>query len=61
LHEGMRVKAGQHIAFVGDTGNAGPGNYHLHFGIARMGADERWYRGTPVNPYPLLVGRGQQR
>ena len=56
VREGLAVRAGQHIGFVGDTGNAGPGNYHLHFGVARMAPGERWWQGTPVNPYPLLVG-----
>ncbi|MHA6722816.1 M23 family metallopeptidase [Sphingomonas sp. RS2018] len=59
--EGARVAAGQHIAFVGDTGNAGAGNYHLHFGVSRMGLGDRWWQGEPVNPYPLLVGRAAAR
>ncbi len=59
--EGRRVRAGQPIAFVGDTGDAGPGNYHLHFGIQRMAAGERWWQGEDVNPYPLLAGSGSPR
>lgn len=55
LAEGMAVKAGDLIGFVGDTGNAGAGNYHLHFGIARLRPDERWWQGRAVNPYPLLA------
>ena len=54
--EGMRVKAGQTLGFVGDSGNAGAGNTHLHFAINRMRPGEPWYRGEAVNPYPLLVG-----
>jgi len=54
LHEGEEVAAGQVIAYVGDTGNAGPGNTHLHFALHRMAPGERWYQGTPINPYPLL-------
>ncbi|MES2337451.1 MAG: M23 family metallopeptidase [Pseudomonadota bacterium] len=61
IAEGARVAAGQHIAFVGDTGNAGPGNYHLHFGVSRMGLGDRWWQGEPVNPYPLLVGGNLRR
>lgn len=53
--EGTAVKAGDVIGFVGDTGNAGAGNFHLHFGIARMRPDERWWQGRAVNPYPLLA------
>jgi murein DD-endopeptidase MepM/ murein hydrolase activator NlpD len=61
LREGAAVRAGQAIGFVGDTGNAGAGNYHLHFGIARMRGDEGWWQGQPVNPYPLLVGSPRSR
>jgi len=56
LHEGQGVRAGQAIGFVGDTGNAGAGNMHLHFGMSRMRLGERWWQGEPVNPYPLLAG-----
>jgi len=61
LDEGKRVRAGQMIGFVGDTGDAGAGNYHLHFGITRMRAGERWWQGEDVNPYPLLAGRASGR
>jgi len=56
VREGVAVRAGQHVAFVGDTGNAGAGNTHLHFGVSRMTLGERWWQGEPVNPYPLLAG-----
>jgi peptidoglycan LD-endopeptidase LytH len=61
LREGQAVAAGQQIGFVGDTGNAGPGNTHLHFALHRMAAGERWYAGVPVNPYPILAGKGAVR
>ncbi|MGK6319951.1 M23 family metallopeptidase [Sphingomonas sp. DT-204] len=56
IAEGKQVRAGERIAFVGDTGNAGAGNYHLHFGISRMRPEDGWWQGEPVDPYPLLVG-----
>lgn len=54
--EGTVVRQGDTLGYVGDTGNAGPGNYHLHFAISRMLPGERWHQGAPVNPYPLLAG-----
>lgn len=57
LHEGQAVTTGERIAFVGDTGDAGPGNYHLHFGLQRTRPDERWYQGEDINPYPMLAAR----
>lgn len=56
MAEGRRVRAGETIGYVGDTGNAGAGNYHLHFAVARMAPGERWWQGTPIDPYPLLAG-----
>lgn len=61
LHEGQVVRAGDTIAFVGDTGDAGAGNFHLHFGLQRMQPGERWYQGQDVNPYPILAGRAALR
>lgn len=60
LFEGKRLKRGEVIAYVGDTGNAGVGNYHLHFGISKMSAPGKWSGGEPINPYPLLTA-GQSR
>jgi murein DD-endopeptidase MepM/ murein hydrolase activator NlpD len=57
VREGMRVEQGQPIGFVGDTGNSGAGNHHLHFGVSRMGDGDSWYGGEPLNPYPLLAER----
>ena len=57
LVEGNTVKHGQVIAYVGDTGNAGAGNYHLHFSIATVSDPKRYWEGTNINPYPLLHDR----
>jgi peptidoglycan LD-endopeptidase LytH len=54
LTEGKQVRQGETIAYVGDTGNAGPGNYHLHFSIAIVSDPKRYWEGTNINPYPLL-------
>lgn len=48
---GVRVTAGQHIAWVGDSGNAESTAPHLHF---ELHAPD----GTVVNPYRSLVAAG---
>jgi murein DD-endopeptidase MepM/ murein hydrolase activator NlpD len=56
LVEGSRVAAGQHIAWVGDSGNAEWTGSHTHFEIA--------YEGREIDPYPYLKAaftRDQQR
>jgi murein DD-endopeptidase MepM/ murein hydrolase activator NlpD len=57
LVEGNTVKQGEVIAYVGDTGNAGAGNYLLHFSIAAVSDPKRYWEGTNINPYPLLHDR----
>jgi murein DD-endopeptidase MepM/ murein hydrolase activator NlpD len=54
LTEGNFVRQGDVIGYVGDTGNAGPGNYHLHFSISITQDPKRYWEGTNINPYPLL-------
>lgn len=54
LEEGDTVSAGQVIGYVGDTGNAPDGVYHLHFAIWAAGESKNIWRGRPVNPFPLL-------
>lgn len=55
ITEGRQLRRGDVIAYVGDTGNAGTGNYHLHFAISKITAPGKWSGGDPINPYPLLV------
>ena len=54
LSEGTVVRQGDVIAYVGDTGNAGAGNYHLHFSVAAVSDPKRYWEGTNINPYPML-------
>jgi murein DD-endopeptidase MepM/ murein hydrolase activator NlpD len=51
---GKVVRQGEVIAYVGDTGNAGAGNYHLHFSVAIVRDPKRYWEGVNINPYPLL-------
>jgi murein DD-endopeptidase MepM/ murein hydrolase activator NlpD len=54
MKEGMRVKRGDLIAYVGSTGDADPNAPHLHFSIFELGPEKHWWQGTAVNPYPVL-------
>ncbi len=54
LRDGQAVKRGDVIGYVGSTGNADPKDPHLHFAIFRLGLQKQWWKGTPVDPYPIL-------
>ena len=56
LAEGQQVRRGAMLGFVGSTGSASPEGPHLHFAVNTMAPGERWWQGTPINPYPLLTG-----
>ena len=54
LKEHDFVKQGTVIGYVGDTGNAGAGNFHLHFAITILTDPKNIFKGNDINPYPLL-------
>jgi murein DD-endopeptidase MepM/ murein hydrolase activator NlpD len=54
LKEGADIKRGDLIGYVGATGNADPNAPHLHFAVFELTPEKQWWKGTPVNPYPLL-------
>jgi murein DD-endopeptidase MepM/ murein hydrolase activator NlpD len=60
LSEGLHVRGGQVIGYVGTTGNAPANSPHLHFGITEIGADKKWWGGRPIDPYPLLKASAQK-
>ncbi len=53
--EGKQLRRGEVIAYVGDTGNAGAGQFHLHFAISKIASPRQWSGGDAINPYPVLV------
>ncbi|MBZ0111161.1 MAG: M23 family metallopeptidase [Thermoanaerobaculia bacterium] len=55
LEEGKEVERGDVLGFVGSTGNAPDNAPHLHFAIYRGSRLNQWWKGEPVNPYPVLA------
>ncbi len=56
LAVGHQARQGEVIGYVGDTGNAEAGNYHLHFSIWIVTDPKKYWRGDNINPYPILRG-----
>lgn len=54
LSEGQTVRRGQLLGYVGSTGNASDNAPHLHFAIFRLTPERQWWKGEPINPYPVL-------
>lgn len=52
IYQGAQVVRGQHVAWMGDSGNAENAGPHLHF-------EMRMPDGTPVNPYQSLLNAAQ--
>jgi peptidoglycan LD-endopeptidase LytH len=57
LGDGQKLVRGQKLGIVGTTGNAPANTPHLHFAIARSANVSEWWKGVPVDPYPLLTGK----
>ena len=51
LKEGMMLKKGEVIGYVGTTGNAPKDTPHLHFAISKLDPDRRWWGGTALDPF----------
>jgi murein DD-endopeptidase MepM/ murein hydrolase activator NlpD len=52
MRAGLAVRQGDVIGYVGDTGNAGPGNY---FEVMTAPDPRQFHAARPRNPYPLLL------
>lgn len=55
LVEGKQVRRGELIGYVGVTGNSDPNGPHLHFAVNELDETKSWWKGAPLNPYPLLI------
>jgi peptidoglycan LD-endopeptidase LytH len=54
IKEGVHVRRGQIIGYVGTSGNAPPNTPHLHFAIFRLGPEKSWWKGDAIDPYVVL-------
>jgi peptidoglycan LD-endopeptidase LytH len=54
LKEGVLLRKGEVLGYVGSTGDASPAAPHLHFAVFHLGPEKQWWRGTAVDPLPLL-------
>lgn len=54
IAEGKMLKQGEVLGYVGDTGNSGVGNYHLHFAVWKITDPKDFWTGEDQNPYLLL-------
>lgn len=57
LAENRFMRRGELLGYVGDSGNAGRDNCHLHFSIWLVTDPKRYWDGENINPYPLLTKR----
>jgi murein DD-endopeptidase MepM/ murein hydrolase activator NlpD len=58
LAENRFMRRGELLGYVGDSGNAGKDNCHLHFSIWLVTDPKRFWDGENLNPYPLLTNKG---
>jgi len=54
LREGMAVRRGDVIGYVGTSGNAPKNTPHLHFAILKLGEDKKWWEGVAIDPFDVL-------
>ena len=57
IAENRFLRRGELLGYVGDSGNAGKDNCHLHFSVWLITDPKRFWDGENVNPYSLLTKR----
>lgn len=61
LVEGMTIRKGDVIGFVGTTGNAPKDLPHLHFQVMLYRGRGQYWGGDPINPHPFLTRGGRRQ
>lgn len=61
LVEGMSIKQGNVLGFVGTTGNAPKDTPHLHFQVMLYRGRGQYWGGEPINPHPYLTRPGRRQ
>jgi murein DD-endopeptidase MepM/ murein hydrolase activator NlpD len=59
LSDGMTVRQGQVIGYVGTSGNAPRETPHLHFAVFELGPEKHWWEGKAIDPYEMFKDRGK--
>ncbi len=54
LREATLLRPGDVLGYVGTTGDAPSDAPHLHFAVFKLGPEKHWWKGTAVDPLPLL-------
>lgn len=54
LKEGTLLRKGDVLGFVGSTGDASQEAPHLHLAVFKLGPEKEWWKGTAIDPLPLL-------
>ena len=54
LREAALLRPGDILGYVGTTGDAPPDAPHLHFAVFKLGPEKQWWKGTAIDPLPLL-------
>jgi murein DD-endopeptidase MepM/ murein hydrolase activator NlpD len=55
VHEGLAIRKGDELGYVGTSGNAPPNTPHLHFAIFELTPERKWWKGTAIDPFPIFA------
>jgi murein DD-endopeptidase MepM/ murein hydrolase activator NlpD len=54
LKEGMLLRKGDTLGYVGTSGDAPKDTPHLHFSVFKLGPEKQWWKGEALDPLPML-------